>query len=53
MEKAPTDAKDKPLIDIILERVTIHANPMALKEPPAPPAMMNAPLGALGSKAAR
>jgi hypothetical protein len=29
MEKVPVGAKDKPAQDIILERVTIHANPIA------------------------
>ncbi|GAM27295.1 hypothetical protein SAMD00019534_104700 [Acytostelium subglobosum LB1] len=30
MEKVPVDNKDKPLNDIILKNVTIHANPLAL-----------------------
>jgi peptidyl-prolyl cis-trans isomerase-like 3 len=29
MEKVPVGAKDKPVQDIVLERVTIHANPIA------------------------
>ena len=29
MEKVPSGEKDRPLKDIRLERVTIHANPMA------------------------
>jgi peptidyl-prolyl cis-trans isomerase-like 3 len=29
MEKVPVNKKDKPLQDIIIERVTIHANPLA------------------------
>eukprot|EP01111_Echinosteliopsis_oligospora_P011344 TRINITY_DN3726_c0_g1_i1.p1 TRINITY_DN3726_c0_g1~~TRINITY_DN3726_c0_g1_i1.p1 ORF type:complete len:161 (+),score=34.71 TRINITY_DN3726_c0_g1_i1:45-527(+) len=29
MEKIPTDAQDRPLADIVVERVTIHANPLA------------------------
>ncbi len=29
MEKVPVGKKNKPLTDIILEKVTIHANPLA------------------------
>jgi len=29
MEKAPTDSKDRPLSEIKLENITIHANPFA------------------------
>ncbi len=29
MERVPVDKKDKPLQEIKLERVTIHANPLA------------------------
>lgn len=29
MEKVPTDAKDRPKSEIKIERVTIHANPLA------------------------
>ncbi|CAK4119930.1 unnamed protein product [Aphanomyces euteiches] len=29
MEKAPVDAKHRPLKDIVIQRVTIHANPLA------------------------
>ncbi|GLE00730.1 hypothetical protein PINS_up009518 [Pythium insidiosum] len=29
MEKAPVNAKNRPLKDIVIERVTIHANPIA------------------------
>ncbi len=29
MEKIPSDAKDRPKQEIKLERVTIHANPLA------------------------
>jgi peptidyl-prolyl cis-trans isomerase-like 3 len=28
-EKAPTDANNMPLTDIVLKRVTVHANPLA------------------------
>jgi len=29
MEKVPVDEKDRPLTDIVLKSVTIHANPLA------------------------
>ncbi|KAH9104219.1 hypothetical protein LEN26_015096 [Aphanomyces euteiches] len=29
MEKAPVDAKHRPLKDIVIQRLTIHANPLA------------------------
>jgi peptidyl-prolyl cis-trans isomerase-like 3 len=29
VEKVPTDASDVPLMDVVVERVTIHANPLA------------------------
>lgn len=29
MERAQTDEKDRPIIDIVLRDVTIHANPLA------------------------
>lgn len=29
MEKAPVGDKNRPLTDIVLERITIHANPLA------------------------
>lgn len=29
MEKVPVDAKHRPLKDIVIESVTIHANPIA------------------------
>lgn len=29
MEKAPCDASDAPLADIVVRRVTVHANPLA------------------------
>ncbi len=29
MERVPTDAKDRPLTEISLRSVTIHANPLA------------------------
>jgi hypothetical protein len=29
MEKVPVGPKDRPVSDIILERVTMHANPIA------------------------
>jgi peptidyl-prolyl cis-trans isomerase-like 3 len=29
MEKAPVDAKNRPLKDITIDSVTIHANPIA------------------------
>jgi peptidyl-prolyl cis-trans isomerase-like 3 len=32
MEKAKTDERDRPLADIVLQNVTIHANPIADEE---------------------
>ena len=32
MEKEPVDSKDKPLNDITVYKITIHANPIADKE---------------------
>lgn len=32
MESAPVSAKDRPISDICIEGVTIHANPIAAKE---------------------
>lgn len=32
MEKEPVDAKDRPLNEIVLHSITIHANPIAEKE---------------------
>jgi peptidyl-prolyl cis-trans isomerase-like 3 len=29
MERVPVDTKHRPLADIVIERVTIHANPIA------------------------
>jgi peptidyl-prolyl cis-trans isomerase-like 3 len=29
MERVPVGKKNRPLTDIVLERVTIHANPLA------------------------
>ncbi|KAH3767990.1 cyclophilin-type peptidylprolyl cis-trans isomerase [Pelomyxa schiedti] len=29
MEKVPTDGTDRPLVDIVLQRTLIHANPLA------------------------
>ena len=29
MESVPSDAKDRPLADIVLNKITIHANPLA------------------------
>ena len=32
MERAPVDAKHRPTAPIVLQRVTIHANPIAEEE---------------------
>jgi peptidyl-prolyl cis-trans isomerase-like 3 len=32
MERVRVDEKDRPIVDIKIERVTIHANPIADKE---------------------
>ena len=29
LEKVPVDAKDRPLTDVMLKSITIHANPLA------------------------